>query len=66
MELERWEFLTECKRVLCHKLTCSSCIMEDFCYYDEDVNVEGYVPDIEHRISQGKKRGGRDKAPSST
>lgn len=56
MNLERQKFLADCKRVLCHKLSCSSCVLENFCYYEEDVNVEHYVPNIEQLISQANER----------
>lgn len=51
MTLERWEFLTRCKKLLCSGLPCSTCLLEDFCMYDEDVSLEVYMPDIEGRVS---------------
>lgn len=43
MTLERWEFLRRCKRKFCSGLPCSTCPMENFCMYDEDVYIEGYL-----------------------
>lgn len=42
---------TECLQIYNVAKTLRKWFEEHFCYYYEDVNVEGYIPDIERRLS---------------
>ena len=50
MDLLRWQFLTDCKKEFCGKQPCGLCPLEDFCLYNEDVDVEAYAPGISIRM----------------
>lgn len=45
-DLERSKFLRQVKEKMCSGLPCSTCPMENYCMYGEDVHVEvyGYYP----------------------
>ena len=49
MDLLRWQFLIDCKKEFCGRQPCGLCPLEDFCLYNEDVDVEAYVPGISMR-----------------